>query len=253
MIHKVKSIALFLLFSLIISYGRPGAVAEKVAEGDYVVLLHGLGRTALSMKKLERHLRSKGFDTVNLSYPSTKYSVGALADVYLKNELTWRCPDTDCKIHFVTHSLGGIILRYYLKNNHIPNLGRVVMLSPPNQGSEIADYFSRNIFFKLQMGPSGQQLGISKNGMPNSIGPADFELGIITGDKTLNPYFSKIIPGPDDGKVSVERAKLDGMSDFLVVHKDHMFIMQSKEVIEQVIFFLVNGRFWRESSMDGKK
>ena len=127
------------------------------------------------------------------------------------------------------------------------------MLSPPNQGSEIADYFSRNIFFKLQMGPSGQQLGISKNGMPNSIGPADFELGIITGDKTLNPYFSKIIPGPDDGKVSVERAKLDGMSDFLVVHKDHMFIMQSKEVIEQVIFFLVNGRFWRESSMDGKK
>ena len=105
----------------------------------------------------------------------------------------------------------------------------------------------KNVFFKILMGPAGQQLGISANSVPNSIGPADFELGIITGDKSYNPYFSKLIHGEDDGKVSVESAKLEGMSDFLVMHKDHMFIMYSKEVIEQVIFFLEKGRFCREA------
>ena len=247
----IKHITIFLLFTVAFCSTTSKGTSTIKDSDDYVVLLHGLGRTALSMKKLEKHLHRKGFKTVNISYPSTKYPIETLSDVYLINEIMQRCTDPNSKIHFVTHSLGGIILRYYLKKNHLPNLGRVVMLSPPNKGSEIAEHFQKNIFFKIFMGPAGQQLGISANSVPNSIGPADFELGIITGDKSFNPYFSKLIPGKDDGKVSVERAKLEGMSDFLVVHKDHMFIMYSKKVIEQVIFFLEKGRFCRKASKEG--
>ncbi|EDN65388.1 conserved hypothetical protein [Beggiatoa sp. PS] len=143
--------------------------------------------------------------------------------------------------------MGGIITRFYLKENKIKNLGRVVMLSPPNQGSELTDSLKNNvnILFRFFTGPAGQQLGTEPSSIPNQLGPVNFELGVITGNATLNPLYSYLIPGEDDGKVSVERAKVKGMKDFLVVPHSHTFIMNSHEVREQIVYFLEYGQFRR--------
>ena len=165
----------------------------------------------------------------------------------MKKQIKQAKLDSANQVHFVTHSMGGIITRFYLKDNKIKNLGRVVMLSPPNQGSELTDSLKNNvnIFFRFFTGPAGQQLGTEPSSIPNQLGPVNFELGVITGNATLNPLYSYLIPGEDDGKVSVERAKVKGMKDFLVVPHSHTFIMNSDEVREQIVYFLEYGQFRR--------
>lgn len=206
-----------------------------------MVLLHGLGRTRKSMRALERTL-SPRFRVINIGYPSRKYPVERLAE-YVGNRIHQCCSDANGKTHFVTHSLGGIVLRYYLKETQLYNIGRVVMLSPPNRGSELVDIFRENFFFKIATGPAGQQLGTESSSIPNTLGPVDFKVGVIAGNGSLNPIFSRLIPGADDGRVSVERSKVEGMTDWLIVRQHHAFIMNSDQVIEQVVYFLENGRF----------
>ena len=211
---------------------------------DYAVLLHGLGRTRWSMYVLKRTL-SQRFCVINISYPSRKYPIEQLAE-YVGRGIRQYCTDENRKVHFVTHSLGGIVLRYYLKQNQLPNLGRVVMLSPPNQGSELVDIFRDNVFYRIAIGPAGQQLGTELSSIPNKLGPVDFETGVIIGSGSMNPIFSHLIPGEDDGRVSVERAKVEGMADLKIVPQHHSFIMNSSEVIEQVLYFLENAKFRKE-------
>jgi triacylglycerol lipase len=209
--------------------------------GDDVVLLHGLGCTRWSMRMLARAL-SRKFRVINMGYPSRKYPVEQLAE-YIGRRIRRCCTDEHRKIHFVTHSLGGIVLRYYLKENQLPNLGRVVMLSPPNQGSELVDIFKRNVLFQIATGPAGQQLGAEPSSLPNRLGPVDFTVGVIAGTGSLNPVFSRLIPGADDGRVSVERTKVEGMTDLITVRRHHSFIMNNAEVIKQVVYFLEYGEF----------
>ena len=209
-------------------------------KNECVILLHGLARTDNSMSKLELHLIDH---VVNVDYPSREKDIQTLA-VESINEAINECEKVNPeRIHFVTHSMGGILVRYYLGVNRMEKLGRVVMLSPPNRGSEVVDKLKDNIIFKWLNGPAGQQLGTNKESMPNKLGRPYYEVGIITGDKTVNPVLSLMIPGEDDGKVSVERAKLMGMKDFLVVHKSHTFIMNDEDIINQVIYFIENGIF----------
>jgi alpha-beta hydrolase superfamily lysophospholipase len=215
------------------------------AQGDYVVLLHGMGRTARSMRKMETQLAQAGFQVVNLAYPSTREPIETLATNYLHQALTNQCPRPDRKIHFVTHSLGGIVTAYYLQNHPLPNQGRVVMLCPPGQGSELADRWRNLFLYKCLTGPAGQQLGTNAASVPNNLEPVNFELGVIAGDRSLNPLTSRLVPGADDGKVSVARTPLAGMKDFLVVPKNHTFIMQDGAVISQVLYFINNGIFQR--------
>lgn len=120
------------------------------------------------------------------------------------------------------------------------------MLAPPNQGSEASDFWRRFPGFKLLNGFAGYQLGTDAGSVPRNLGPADFTVGVIAGDRTIDPVTSLLLPNPDDGKVSVTRTRLEGMSDFLVVHRSHAFIMQANEVIRQVIHFLDCGRFSRD-------
>jgi hypothetical protein len=117
------------------------------------------------------------------------------------------------------------------------------MLSPPNKGSELPDSFSDVAGFSAVMGPTARSLGTGSNSLPNSLGPVTHDVGVITGDRTVNPFYSYIIPGTDDGKVSVERAKVDGMKDFIVVPCSHTFIMADKDVMRQTAYFLRYGRF----------
>jgi len=219
---------------------------KKEPAGDYVVLLHGLGRTRISMRSLKNKLTDKGYHVVSITYPSMKYTVDGLSN-YAGKKIQSSCTDKNKKINFITHSLGGIVLRYYLRENKLHNLGRVVMLSPPNKGSEVVDELGDAFFIKDIMGPSGQQLGTSPSSIPNTLGPVDFELGVITGNKSINPLFSEMIPGEDDGTVAVQRAKIEGMKDFLVLPTVHSFIMYDTKVIKQAIYFIENGKFLKEA------
>ena len=208
-----------------------------------VILLHGLARSTSSMKKLDKALSESGYFVRNTAYPSTQKPVSELASEVIPAAVESCNEEGDRPIHFVTHSLGGILIRYYLETNVLDNLGRVVMLSPPNQGSEVVDKLSGVPGFMAINGPAGAQLGTDQDDVPSQLGPATFDVGIITGNRSMNFLYSAMIPGPDDGKVSIERAKLEGMSDFLVVPHSHPFIMKRKLVIRQVLYFLEHGRF----------
>ena len=220
-------------------------VKDAGHHSECVILLHGLGRTKQSMDKMASALEKAGFFPVNLDYPSTKHTIEELAEKTIPKGLE-RCRQEDTgTIHFVTHSMGGILLRYYLTRHRISQLGRVVMLSPPNQGSEAADILQDIIFYQWLNGPAGQQLGTDPKSLPATLGPVDFPLGVITGSRSgiFDFWLSSSIPGADDGKVSVERAKVDGMTGFLVLPYSHTFIMRQEEVIDQTTHFLRNGTF----------
>lgn len=234
-----------LCLALVVIWPLACTSAPPRTERGVVVLLHGLGRSDLSMIRLQNNLAERGYRVENVGYPSTEHSIEYLAAEVLGPTLE-QCCSEDERVDFVTHSMGGIVLRYYLEVNELQNLGRVVMLSPPNQGSELADWVAENPVLQKIVGPSVEQLGTHEGSIPNQLGPVDFEVGVITGDRTLNPLFSRMIPGADDGKVSVESAKVRGMSDFLVVPYSHTYIMMREDVVEQVEHFLEHGRFRRE-------
>ena len=210
---------------------------------EEVILLHGLCRTSRSMAKMERALTDAGYQVKNVDYHSRTASVQQLADDAIGKAVGNCQQDGASKIDFVTHSLGGILVRSYLARHSLPSLGRVVMLAPPNQGSEVVDKLGWLFLFKWINGPAGGELGTGTNSTPNRLGPATFPVGIIAGDRSINWINSLLIPGRDDGKVSVERTRLAGMNDHIVIHTAHPFIMRNREVIRQTIQFLRTGGF----------
>jgi hypothetical protein len=218
---------------------------------DCVVLLHGLNRSYRAMAKMAAGLQEAGFATANVDYPSQTATVEGLAHLAV-NEGLEKCRQTNPRqIHFVTHSIGGILLRYVQDEAPIPELGRVVMLAPPNQGSEIVDLTRNWPTARLFSGKAGLQLGTDKNSIPSKLGVVDFDLGIVAGTGTINPIFSAMLHGPDDGKVTVESTKVEGMSDFLIVNNSHHTIGTSDVVIENTIAFLRNGRFLTSTVANG--
>jgi len=214
-------------------------------KSECIVLIHGLVRTSRSMNKAASILSSYGYEVNNINYPSRKKVMNQLVKQHFQPVIK-ACESKNYKqIHFLTHSMGGIILRCYLANHSIQNLGRSVMLAPPNQGSEIVDRLGHLTLFTLINGPAGNELGTNKNSLPNSLGDLNFDTGIIAGYKSMNPLLSLLIPGTNDGKVSVERAKTKGMKDFLAVPHTHSFIMQRSNIIYQSLFFIQNGYFFK--------
>jgi len=227
-----------------LSLGCAGSAAQAPPEAETVVLLHGLARTSRSMEPLETRLTEAGYRVVNLDYPSRDEPPEDLGD-QLRAQLAACCGEEPRPVHFVTHSLGGILVRLLAEKPELlpVEIGRVVMLSPPNQGSEVVDTLGDSAWFEAVMGPTGQELGTEGDSLPNRLGPVSFELGVITGSGSIEPYLSWMIPGEDDGKVAVERAKVEGMKDFLVVPVSHPFIMADETVGDQVASFLRRGRF----------
>ena len=211
------------------------------AEG--VVLLHGLCRTKASMVKLERALTAHGYTVENVGYDSRRHSIETLSEQAIGTALASDRLRDCSKIHFVTHSLGGLMVRSYLKRHDVPRMGRVVMLAPPNQGSEVTDKIGGWLLYRKINGPAGSELGTAEASAPQQLGPIDFECGVIAGDWSNNWINSLMIPGPDDGKVSIERSKVQGMKAHKVVHTTHTFIMQNREVIENTVRFLREGTF----------
>jgi triacylglycerol lipase len=217
---------------------------NAVRPTENVILLHGLCRTSRSMIKMQRSLAQAGYTVWNVNYPSRTAPIETLADDAVGKAVADCRQNGATKIDFVTHSMGGILVRSYLARHAMPDLGRVVMLAPPNQGSEIVNKLGNLSLFKWITGPAGDELGTDKNSLPNELGPAHFPVGIIAGNRSVNWINSLfLIPGSDDGKVSVKRARLDGMSGFIVIHATHMFITYNDEAIRQTIQFLRTGKF----------
>jgi triacylglycerol lipase len=232
-------------FCIILVMAIAPLLSSAAENQHYVILLHGLCRSGRSMIRMGQALTQSGCKVLNMEYRSRSAGIAKLSDDAIGQAVA------DCQkrgagtIDFVTHSLGGILVRSYLARHELANLGRVVMLGPPNQGSEVVDKLGSWWLFQKINGPAGNELGTGPDSTPNKLGAANFCLGVIAGDRSINWINSLMIPGPDDGKVSVERTKLAGMADHIVIHVTHPLLMRNRSVINQTIYFLKNGIFER--------
>jgi hypothetical protein len=195
------------------------------------------------MRRLERALNKHGFDTVNVVYPSHTLAIRSLAKMAIESGLEACHKKGAASIHFVTHSLGGILVHQYTQQTSIEGLQKIVMLGPPNQGSEVVDRLKKLAGFKIINGPTAVELGTNEHDLPLYLGPVNFELGVIAGTRSVNPILSTLIPERNDGKVAVEKTKIEGMKDFIDLPVSHPFMMRNPEVIRQTIYILERGEF----------
>ena len=208
---------------------------------EQVVLLHGLGRTGNAMFLIKKRIRDAGFETHSIDYASLQEPPDVILEK-VSEQIRRCCKDDSRPVHFVAHSLGGLIVRAYLDQKPLENLGRVVLLGTPSQGSELVDIYGDSWLFKI-IGPTARLLGTADNSFPNQIGPPYYPLGIIAGTSSFNPITDDHLPGPDDGLVSVRSTRIDGMTDFLLVDTSHSMMRYNDTVANETIHFLKKGRF----------
>jgi pimeloyl-ACP methyl ester carboxylesterase len=221
----------------------PGGVGGSADEREMVVVLHGLGRSKVAMWYLATRLSDAGYRVERIGYRSMRDTPEQiLAD--MDKQMAECCIDKSPKLHFVGHSLGGLLIRAHLAKHSYANLGRVVLLGTPNRGTEIVDNLRHKWWFQV-LGPVARSLGTDAGSFPNTIGPPDYPLGVVAGKKT-GLSNEALLPGDDDGLVSVESTRIAGMTDFVVVETGHSAMRYDAEVVAYVSRFLKTGRFKRD-------
>lgn len=216
--------------------------ASFAQQQDCVVLIHGLSRSHFSMIGLELFLKKQNYQVVNKGYPSTTQSVRELANHYIPGMINECLKSNPEHIYFVTHSIGGVLLQYWLTTHTLPKPTRIVMLGPPNHGSPWANILHNNIIFKLFTGPSGQEL-MTQAFEKKLLLDKKYDIGVIAGDFTFNPLGTLIFHEGNDGKVGISSTKTENMSDFIVLPVSHTFMMNSKATHKQILAFFNSGKF----------
>ncbi len=219
---------------------------------ELVVLMHGILRNKIDMIPMSMYLQNRGYKTLNILYPSRQKSLEDLTEFVREKMVESPHFEGATKLHFVTHSMGSLIARYYIKTHQPENLGNVVMLGPPNTGSEFADWLDETKafaqFYKKFYGPAGQQLKTTHKHIDDDI---DYPIGVIAGNVSINPLAPWVLPGEHDGIVPVERTKIEGMADHIVMPATHSFMMFNKNVMRQTTNFLETGKFDHKVDMTG--
>lgn len=225
------------------SFADSSAAKQSDDAKDCTILLHGLARTSASMDDMQEQLIEAGFAVAKIGYPSRKKPIEVLAGPAIEQGLARCRAQTTGKIHVVTHSMGGILFRQYVSKNSAAAFARTVMLAPPNKGSEAVDALRNVPGFLWLNGPAGLQMGTDERSVPLKLGPASSDVAIVAGTFSINIVLSTYLPNPDDGKVSVESTRLEGMCAHLQMDVSHPFIMKDDAVIKEVISYLNTGRF----------
>lgn len=221
---------------------------KSYAAKPCVILLHGLGQTHHAMSGLANYLELNNYIVVNIDYPSTKKPIKELAKSHISLMLKECLKHNPKNINFVTHSLGGVVLREFLHSHNLSNIGAIVMLAPPNHGSEIADLLQHNFLFKILLGPAAQELTTAKNSTPNSLpNSLPYPLGIIAGNFNFNIINKLIFHGENDGKVSTSSTQMNNMKDFIILPVSHIFMFRNKLVKKQVLNFLEHRQFLHQN------
>jgi predicted alpha/beta hydrolase family esterase len=220
---------------------------------ELVVVLHGLGVTHHAMGRIARALAGAGYNVASATYPSRSMPLERIASEWLPGLLDRHNAGAARRAHFVTHSLGGIVVQLWLREKGAPtNIGRVVMIAPPNQGSEVPDHFrgrgsALRALFRLVAGANASRLGTDDGSAPRSLSrgefPAGVELGVIAGNRWVNPFFLPWFEGESDGTVSVASTRLAGMRDHIVMPHSHTGLIMRRAVAEQALHFLREGKF----------
>ena len=241
-----------LLILTVLMTTLPYSTLAETESKPVVVVLHGLGLGKWAMKRVATTLETEDYRVVNLSYESRKIPLEKLVSTWLPEQLKAHgigLSVADAPLNFVTHSMGGIVLRGWLKSQSEipPNLRRVVMFAPPNQGSSLVDRIGTWKAFKISTGVNGVRLSTAPDSYPRQIGPWPDgpELGIIAGNSPINPLLAYWTGGPGDGKVRVAETRLDGMTDHIVMPYSHTWIQYRRKPIAQVVVFLRDGKFKR--------
>ena len=207
-----------------------------------MVLLHGIARTSVSLTRLERALRANGFATLNIDYASRRKPIAGLADD-IHPEVA-RFAKREAPLHFVAHSMGGLVTRAYIAKYRPDRLAGVVMLGTPNGGSEVADLLSGYRLYNAFYGPAGLELITTSTSRPDALPAVDYPVGVIAGNRFIDPVAGLLVlPKPNDGRVSVQSAMVAGMADHIVVKASHTGLPRHAGAIEQTIAFLRDGRF----------
>ncbi len=247
--RKIFILLLFLTTSCIWKKQEYFSAKNNMTDNvETVIVLHGIARTNRQTYLLSKRIAENGFEVYNITYPSTEYTIEELADI-LNNKFTELDLDKKEKINIVAHSLGGIVVRAYVNKYKPKNLEKIVMISTPNNGSELADFFKNWKLYKDIYGLAGQELTTNNEKLVKAIGDRIYEnykVGIIAGSTSFNPIFSSMLLGKDDGVVSVESTKLEGMQDHITVKVLHGIGLYGEKIPKLVVSFLKDGKFDRK-------
>ena len=219
--------------------------------GEVVVLIHGILRSSKSMSRVAAGLRRDGLQPELFDYPSTRVSLEESA-VYLRRVIDG-FPPSVTRISFVVHSMGGLLVRQHLRDaggNVDPRLHRMVMIGTPNYGANLATMLEGTAAFQLLFGPAGAQLADHDTAPAAGLPTPAFEFAVIAGIRGTASGFNPLVPGDDDGTVSLASARLAGARDFLAVRGLHSSLMFQPSVVAAASRFIRTGSLHEDGALD---